>query len=525
VRLVRLAREPSRVADDIRAALASLGRGSTVVGGLALIGATPVGCDDPVDAIAVLPRGVLIIIGVDLPDPAMRLEAPLKDQWKADGWPLVRTDDAMNPAAEALALSESIMERLRANPRLRMPVGTVVAVGPYVDQVDQPAADLAGTVRVLHPTPTSMLAATVSLTSTEHTGSLRQVRALLEFLAPDAPELTDEQLRAEGFTDGPDPEPAAEEHPLAAIATTIPADHPRPGTAPSRPEPAEPPEAPPPAPPAPAPPAPASPQPAPPQTAPPQTAATGAATAQATAPRIESPQPETAPPPATEPPGSEPVEPTVAVATVKPGPVRWVPLGAVALLVLLAVFAIVMATSGGDSGKAAPPASAGPSTTASPSLGAGGKPPPSPQPTESISFTPLASSGDQRCASHAYGDVQASLQRTSCTQVQRTSFGTTVDGRQVAVTVAVVTFADPATATEFKKAADVPGGGGIVDVATETGKWTGPPPTFAGAAYTSSADGNAVRLVQACWLTGPSTADDAGLVRAAAAALTTPLPG
>ena len=50
----------------------------------------------------VLPRGVLVIAGVDLPDPAMRLDAPLTGAWKTDGWPLVRPGDrAPNPAAEA----------------------------------------------------------------------------------------------------------------------------------------------------------------------------------------------------------------------------------------------------------------------------------------------------------------------------------------------------------------------------------------------------------------------------------------
>jgi len=66
----------------VRAALASWGRGSTVVGGVALIGCQPDGCDGPVDAVVVLPRGVLVVLGVDLPDPAVRLDAPLAGQWK-----------------------------------------------------------------------------------------------------------------------------------------------------------------------------------------------------------------------------------------------------------------------------------------------------------------------------------------------------------------------------------------------------------------------------------------------------------
>ena len=42
MRLVRLAQQPSLVSEDIRAALASLGRGNTVVGGISLIGVRPI---------------------------------------------------------------------------------------------------------------------------------------------------------------------------------------------------------------------------------------------------------------------------------------------------------------------------------------------------------------------------------------------------------------------------------------------------------------------------------------------------
>ncbi|MER6878267.1 hypothetical protein ABT279_49795, partial [Amycolatopsis sp. NPDC000673] len=195
MRLVRLGQQPSRVAEDVRAALASLGRGSTVIGGVALVGARPTG-DRPVEAVVVLPAGVLVVIGVDLPDPALRLEAPLSGPWKADGWPLVHGDD-VNPATEALDLSQECERRIAELGG--GPVGTIVAVGPYVETVDQPPGDLAGPVRVLHPTPTTMLAATVSLATARHPRSVDQARALISALAPDAPELSDEVLRGEGF--------------------------------------------------------------------------------------------------------------------------------------------------------------------------------------------------------------------------------------------------------------------------------------------------------------------------------------
>ncbi|WP_309235641.1 hypothetical protein, partial [Amycolatopsis sp. SID8362] len=199
MRLVRLERQQSRVADDIRAALASLGRGSTVIGGIALIGVGSV-TDRPIEAVVLLPHGVIIVIGVDLPDPALRLEAPLGASWVADGWPLVADDDAVNPATEALDVSQACERKIAALVPGTAPVGTIIAVGPYVETVDQPARDLAGPVRVLHPTPTTMLAATVSLATAHRPRSVDQVRALIRGLAPDAPEFSDDILVGEGFS-------------------------------------------------------------------------------------------------------------------------------------------------------------------------------------------------------------------------------------------------------------------------------------------------------------------------------------
>lgn len=198
---------------------------------------------------------------------------------------------------------------------------------------------------------------------------------------------------------------------------------------------------------------------------------------------------------------------------------RWVPVAAIGLLAVLLVAAIVVAaTSGGGSGEAAPLASRAnapaPAKSSAPVSSA----------APSLSFEVRASSADQRCASHAFGDVQASLQQTSCSAVRRASYTALVDGRPAAVTVAVVEFPDGEQATNFKRVADNPGGGGILDVATETGKWSGPPPQFDNAAYASKLEGNGVRLVQAVWQTGPSTPGDPGLTRAAQGALDLAMP-
>lgn len=199
MRLVRLGEETSKVGADVRAALASWGRGSTVVGGVALVGCQPEGCDVPVDAVVVLPRGVLVVIGVDLPDPAVRLDAPLAGQWKTDGWPLVRPDGVVNPASDAMQAVEVITRLLEAAKVEPLPVGTVVAVGPYVSKVQQPTSDLLRGVRILHPEPMNLITATRELAVHQRPCTVTQARAILEALQPGNPEVAAIDLAEEGF--------------------------------------------------------------------------------------------------------------------------------------------------------------------------------------------------------------------------------------------------------------------------------------------------------------------------------------
>ena len=69
-----------------------------------------------------VPKGVVVVVGVDLPDPAVRLDAPLDGQWKADGWPLVREDGAVDPArllAQGAGAVTSALEAHMASRRSR----------------------------------------------------------------------------------------------------------------------------------------------------------------------------------------------------------------------------------------------------------------------------------------------------------------------------------------------------------------------------------------------------------------------
>ena len=211
MRVVRVGGETSAVGADVRAALASWGRGDTVVGGVALVGVQPEGCDSPVDAVVVLPRGVLVVVGVDLPDPAVRLDAPLSGQWKTDGWPLVRPDGAVNPATEAVTTVGVISRKLEEARVEPLPIGTVVAVGPYVSQVHQPTSDLLRGVRILHPEPKTLLTAARELAVHQRPCTVAQARAILTALAPADTEF---DLVGEGFADTVKPD-------MAAASTTL----------------------------------------------------------------------------------------------------------------------------------------------------------------------------------------------------------------------------------------------------------------------------------------------------------------
>ncbi|GAA3876520.1 hypothetical protein GCM10022243_46740 [Saccharothrix violaceirubra] len=201
MRLIRLGGEPSKVGADVRAALSTWGVGDAVLGGVALLGVRPPDCPRELDAVLVLPRGVLVVVGVDLPDPAKRLEAPLGGTWTIDGWPLSRGDGATSPAAEALEASSAVARRIQDMRGEPLPVTTVVAVGPYVGHVVQPTVDLNRGVRVLHPKPTTLLAAARELATGDRPCPVDQAARLIAVLAPTGTPPDPSALRAEGFPD------------------------------------------------------------------------------------------------------------------------------------------------------------------------------------------------------------------------------------------------------------------------------------------------------------------------------------
>ncbi|HUQ59832.1 hypothetical protein [Lentzea sp.] len=209
MRLIRLGAEPSAIGADVRAALTACGAGTQALGGIALIGVQPPDCPVPLDAIVVLPKGVLVIVGVDLPDPAVKLEAPLGGQWKMDGWPLVSQDGSPNPAAEAVAAATAVAQRIQNMRAEPLPVSTVVAVGPFVSQVVQPTVDLNRGVRVLHPKPSTLLTAARELATATVPCTADHAAKLLAILQTTGTPPDARSFLAEGFSDAVSPDLAS----------------------------------------------------------------------------------------------------------------------------------------------------------------------------------------------------------------------------------------------------------------------------------------------------------------------------
>lgn len=228
LRLIRVGPDASQVGADVRVALTALSRQDSVAGGIVLTGVRSAGLPRPVDAIAVLPRGVLIFIGIELPDPALRLDAPLGGEWKADGWPLGRPDGAVNPAVEALQLADMVLARVRAAGLGSTPVSTVLAVGPYVEAVTQPPEDLSRGVRIVHPSATNLLQMIRELATGQQPCPVEPVQRLVREFAPDHPSPGAASLAGEGFTDTVPPELANADTRLLPKITPPPAGGPAP---------------------------------------------------------------------------------------------------------------------------------------------------------------------------------------------------------------------------------------------------------------------------------------------------------
>lgn len=208
MRLLRVGRTSSTVGDDIRAALTAIGRDEAGTGGVAVLGV-----DDPetghhFDGVLVLPHAVVLVASVELPGPALHLEAPLRGEWKADGWGLVGTGTSTNPGSRALAAAESLARRLHATVDLAVPIRAILAVGPYAGTVTVPdtqldEAQLDDSVQVLYPTSAAFREAlrTFERAAVRSVCTAVRARAVLRALDPGIPAQPDSVLLHEGFAD------------------------------------------------------------------------------------------------------------------------------------------------------------------------------------------------------------------------------------------------------------------------------------------------------------------------------------
>jgi len=192
---VRRANPPSWIGADLRAMLSAIGHGDDVLGGVALVGLSLPGLNLVIDAVLVLPRGLIVVSGVDLPGPALRLDAPNDGPWLADGWRLVRP---VSPISGALAAARAVGARLEASGAPVLPLSAVVAVGPYVREVVRPDRDAERAPAVLHPTPRLLVRMATKLARAPTPCDLVTAGTLLGLLAP-GHGVTPEILAAEGF--------------------------------------------------------------------------------------------------------------------------------------------------------------------------------------------------------------------------------------------------------------------------------------------------------------------------------------
>lgn len=201
MQIVRMAPPPSQVATDVRACLTAFGPGDDALGGIALIGLTLAGLDLTVDAVLLLRRAVLVVVGVDLPDPALRLDAPIDGPWLVDGWRFARPDGGDSPVGDALAAANAVAARLHTPGSLAPPVHAVLAVGPYAATIAQPPGDVERGLRVLVPSGRALLRVATEVGRGLPVWSAAAAAETLRVLAPGLAVPSPQALLvAEGFT-------------------------------------------------------------------------------------------------------------------------------------------------------------------------------------------------------------------------------------------------------------------------------------------------------------------------------------
>ena len=186
--------------------------------------------------------------------------------------------------------------------------------------------------------------------------------------------------------------------------------------------------------------------------------------------------------------------------------VRWiVPLLLLAVVATAVVLGGRALFAGGTEDGAAPSGSGEASATSSQSSA-----PSTTQQIGELTFTQGAYEKTTDCASFAFGEIQDMLSATPCTQMERGLFLTKVGGKDVVITLAVVTMPDAGSAASLKSRADTDGTGNINDLLRDGIVPPGYPQDdgiLGDGEYASSVDGDVVRIVQAAFVDGSKTTD------------------
>ena len=95
--------------------------------------------------------------------------------------------------------------------------------------------------------------------------------------------------------------------------------------------------------------------------------------------------------------------------------------------------------------------------------------------------------------------MQVWLTTHTCS-LSRSLYSAQVKGQPVAVATAMLSFPDPTSASAFVSEANAPGSGSITDLVADGKGWASGPKSFNNAAYSVTAQGSTVRLIEVVWI-------------------------
>ncbi|MEO6956902.1 MAG: hypothetical protein ABI137_09205, partial [Antricoccus sp.] len=188
-------------------------------------------------------------------------------------------------------------------------------------------------------------------------------------------------------------------------------------------------------------------------------------------------------------------------------PLKWLAGAAVllviALLVILGGRALFASSSSSNSVSA--PADSGSASAKSPTSGAASAAASNgPQKSGDLAYNQGAFDQTDKCATFAFGKVQAFLQQQGCATLTRGLYLTEANGKQIVVAAADIAMDSADAATKLKSLVDTDGTGNVNNLLLDGKIPAGYPAAsvMKGSSYASSIKGNVVRVVAAAYADG-----------------------